>query len=138
MAETRSSHQYRRGYDASRRRLRRLARDREVIALARRIAAARRVALADILRVTRGNRAVVEARQLAIYMAHVQLGRPQDVVAWLFSRDRTTVAYACHLMEDRRDDAGFEADIGHIIADAPPQRTPRRRKLRRRRVRHVL
>jgi chromosomal replication initiation ATPase DnaA len=106
-----------------------------VLALVRRVAVHRGVAVADILRVTRGNAAVVEARWLAMYLAHVNLGRDQDFVATLFGRDRTTVAYACHLMEDRRDDAALEAEIGRIVTGAARPRPPRRGSLLRRRLR---
>jgi Bacterial dnaA protein helix-turn-helix len=47
---------------------------------------------------------VAFARQSAMYLAHVTLGLSYSVVGKLFHRDRTTAAYSCKLVEDRRDD----------------------------------
>jgi hypothetical protein len=47
---------------------------------------------------------VALARQSAMYLAHVTLGLSYSAVGTLFHRDRTTAAYACQLVEDRRDD----------------------------------
>lgn len=44
------------------------------------------------------------ARQSAMYLAHVMLGLSYSAVGTLFHRDRTTAAYACQVVEDRRDD----------------------------------
>jgi len=52
---------------------------------------------------------VAFARQSAMYLAHVVLGLTYDEVGLLFRRHRTTAAYACRLVEDRRDDP--EIDI---------------------------
>ena len=46
------------------------------------------------------------ARQLAMYLCHVLLGMTLTQVGQFFGRDRTTVAYACALVEDMRDDGG--------------------------------
>ncbi|OYR10198.1 putative chromosomal replication initiator DnaA domain protein [Brucella rhizosphaerae] len=35
-------------------------------------------------------------------------------VAVGFARDRTTVMYACHLVEDRRDDDDFDAVVARL------------------------
>jgi hypothetical protein len=32
----------------------------------------------------------------------------------LFERDRTTVAHACALVEDRRDDPALDAQLGYL------------------------
>jgi len=48
------------------------------------------------------------ARQVAMYLAHVACGLSFAEVGCLFGRDRTTVALACGLIEDRRDDAAFD------------------------------
>ena len=39
-----------------------------------------------------------------MYLAHVVLGLTYKEVGLLFRRHRTTAAYACQLVEDRRDD----------------------------------
>jgi Bacterial dnaA protein helix-turn-helix len=46
---------------------------------------------------------VAFARQSAMYLAHVTLNLTYSAVGKLFHRDRTTAAYACRLVEDRRD-----------------------------------
>lgn len=52
---------------------------------------------------------VAFARQSAMYLAHIVLGLNYREVGELFRRDRTTAAYACRRVEDRRDDR--EIDI---------------------------
>lgn len=46
----------------------------------------------------------VFSRQIAMYLAHIIGGLSLSEVGRLFARDRTTVAHACALIEDRRDD----------------------------------
>jgi chromosomal replication initiation ATPase DnaA len=60
---------------------------------------------------TRGRPAEAFARQVAMYLAHVGLGLSLSAVARLFARDRTTVAHACALVEDRRDSAPFDRSL---------------------------
>jgi chromosomal replication initiation ATPase DnaA len=57
---------------------------------------------------TRGRAPVALARQVAMYLAHVAYGLSLTEVGRLFARDRTTVAHACALVEDRRDDVAFD------------------------------
>lgn len=52
----------------------------------------------------RGRAEIAFARQVAIYVAHVQLGLTLTEAARMFGRDRTTAAHACRTVEDRRDD----------------------------------
>jgi hypothetical protein len=52
--------------------------------------------------------AVAFARQSAMYLAHVVLGLRYSEIGRLFRRDRTTAAYACQLIEDRRDDPAID------------------------------
>ena len=51
---------------------------------------------------------VAFARQTAMYLAHVALGLSYSATAVLFHRDRTTVAHACQLVEERRDDPAVD------------------------------
>lgn len=51
------------------------------------------------------------ARQLAMYLSHVVLGRSLSEIGAAFGRDRTTVSHACALIEDMRDDADFDAEV---------------------------
>ncbi len=56
----------------------------------------------------RGVRDVAEARQVAMYLAHVCCGMTLTEVGAMFGRDRTTVAHACLKVEYRRDDPSFD------------------------------
>ncbi len=46
-----------------------------------------------------------------MYLAHVAFGLSLTAVGMGFGRDRTTVAYACHKIEDRRDNSAFDAAL---------------------------
>ena len=52
----------------------------------------------------RGRAASAQARQVAMYLAHVGCGMTLTEAGRLFGRDRTTVAHACMVVEDKRDD----------------------------------
>ncbi len=60
---------------------------------------------------TRCRAQVALARQVAMYLAHVAYGFTLTEVGRLFSRDRTTAAHACRLIEDRRDDRAFDVSL---------------------------
>jgi chromosomal replication initiation ATPase DnaA len=49
-----------------------------------------------------------------MYLAHVMLGESLTSVGLAFGRDRTTVSYACKLIEDLRDDPRFEAEVSAL------------------------
>lgn len=66
------------------------------------------VAYDDLRRSTRGRAKVALARQVAMYLAHVGCGLSLTETGRLFGRDRTTVAHACGVIEDRRDDPLFD------------------------------
>lgn len=59
-----------------------------------------------------------------MYLAHVAGGLPMAEVGRLFARDRTTVAHACALVEDRRDDPAFDRTLAilefALTANAQP------------------
>jgi Bacterial dnaA protein helix-turn-helix len=57
---------------------------------------------------SRGAADVARARQTAMYLAHVGCGLSLTEVGALFQRDRTTVAHACEMIEDRREDDAFD------------------------------
>jgi len=81
-----------------------------------------RVSAADVLSASRGSAEVAFARQVAIYLCHVGFEFSLARVAAAFGRDRSTVAHACHAIEDRRDDAQFDLWIGSLeamVQDAP-------------------
>ena len=56
----------------------------------------------------RGSPAAAFARQVAMYLAHVGCGLTLTEVGRLFARDRTTVAHACSLVEERREEPPFD------------------------------
>ncbi|WP_224701702.1 helix-turn-helix domain-containing protein [Devosia aquimaris] len=60
---------------------------------------------------SRCRRATARARQLAMYLSHVVMGHSLTEIARAFGRDRTTVSHACALIEDLRDDPGFDAEV---------------------------
>jgi chromosomal replication initiation ATPase DnaA len=64
--------------------------------------------LEAVLSPERGRPIEARARHIAMYLTHVALGMSLARVARAFDRDRSTVAYACHLVEDKRDDADFD------------------------------
>lgn len=53
-------------------------------------------------------RAACHVRQIAMYVCHVALGISLSDIGTSFGKDRTTVGYACNVVEDRRDDPGFD------------------------------
>ncbi len=57
---------------------------------------------------TRGVRDIAEARQVAMYLAHVCCRMSLTEVGTMFGRDRTTVAHACLKVECRRDEPNFD------------------------------
>ncbi|MEM9356099.1 MAG: helix-turn-helix domain-containing protein [Pseudomonadota bacterium] len=60
---------------------------------------------------SRGNAKVAFARQIAMYLAHVSCGLTLTEVGQQFGRDRTTVAHACEIIEEQREDAAFDQMI---------------------------
>ncbi len=65
----------------------------------------------DIRKPGRSSTAVSRVRQIAMYVAHVVLGINMGDIGKAFGRDRTTVVYACHLIEDLREDVDFDRVI---------------------------
>ncbi len=78
------------------------------------VAAAFDVDLGDLCSATRGSPRAAFARQVAMYLAHVTLGASLTEIGNLFERDRTTVAHACALVEDRRDDPALDAQLSYL------------------------
>lgn len=63
------------------------------------------------------------ARQLAMYLCHVAFELSLSRVASAFGRDRSTVAHACHAIEDRRDEDQFDlwmSSLEAMMRAAPP------------------
>lgn len=75
------------------------------------------VSIAEIARRGRSRAAVAYARQIAMYLAHVVGQMSLTEISIAFERDRTTVAHACHAIEDRREGALFDRQIEALEAD---------------------
>jgi chromosomal replication initiation ATPase DnaA len=69
-----------------------------------------------------GPRETAFARQVAAYLCHVGFEMSLARVATAFGRDRSTIAHACHAIEDRREDAQFDLWIGEL--ETMLQQTP--------------
>jgi chromosomal replication initiation ATPase DnaA len=91
----------------------RLLENPEVLKLTARVAASYRVPVSAVIGRARGKQ-VVAARQVSIYLSHVLLSRPMDEIAKMFDRHHSTVSYACHRVEDLRDEPRFDARLARI------------------------
>ena len=78
------------------------------------VAAVFEVDIHDLSAATRRSPRAAFARQVAMYLAHVHCGLSLTEVGALFARDRTTVAHACEVVEDRRDDADLDGRLEHL------------------------
>ncbi|MGV1013466.1 MAG: helix-turn-helix domain-containing protein [Methyloceanibacter sp.] len=78
------------------------------------VAAVFGVDLHDLRSTKRGSPQVAFARQVAMYLAHVVARLSLTDVGILFTRDRTTVAHACCVIEDQRDDPEFDSRLEHL------------------------
>lgn len=68
----------------------------------------------ELRRTGRSNLEIAQVRQIAMYVAHVTLRLTMKQVGVGFSRDRTTVLHACHIVEDMRDDDDHDRIISHV------------------------
>lgn len=59
----------------------------------------------------RGKAPIAFARQVAMYLAHIACGLSLTEVGRYFGRDRTTVAHACRLVEDWREDPDLDFSL---------------------------
>ncbi len=78
----------------------------------------------EIAAPTRRTRNAAHARQTAMYLAHIAFGMSLGRVAQAFGRDRSTVAYACRVIEDRREDGDFDDCLDQLeefLRAAPPR-----------------
>lgn len=80
------------------------------------------VPAAEIAAATRRSAQSAFARQVAMYLCHVAGWLSRSRVAEAFGRDRSTIAYACHAIEDRRDEPSFDSWVSaleHCLRAAP-------------------
>jgi hypothetical protein len=90
------------------------------------VAIAFSVTVDDLQRPSRGPAEAAFARQVAMYLAHVCCHWTFTEVGRLFSRDRTTVAHACALVEDHRDDARLDRALDWLERVVKRLAEPRR------------
>ncbi len=69
------------------------------------------IAQHDFAIATRGRARIALARQIAMYICHVVCRQSLTDVGRIFGRDRTTVAHACGVVEDRRDEPRFDRTV---------------------------
>ncbi|MEM9732580.1 MAG: helix-turn-helix domain-containing protein [Pseudomonadota bacterium] len=74
------------------------------------------VPLASLRRKTRSTADIALARQVAMYLCHTTFSLLLTEVGLHFNRDRTTVAHACALIEEKRDDMAFDTTICQLEA----------------------
>lgn len=72
------------------------------------------VPLGELMNKTRAKAPAAQARQIAIYIAHTLLSVSYHNTGLYFERDRTTVAYACRVIEDLRDDLAFDSKLNIV------------------------
>ena len=65
---------------------------------------------------TRRAARVSQARHVAIYLAHVGLRHPREMVSRDFGRHRTTVGHSCARVEDSRDDPATDWSLDVVEA----------------------
>jgi chromosomal replication initiation ATPase DnaA len=83
----------------------------------------------DLVSKTRGPPRIAFARQVAMYLAHVGFALSFEAIGRAFGRDRTTVAHACRVVEDNRDDIWLDlrlATLERACRNAAPDQASRR------------
>ena len=63
---------------------------------------------------TRGAPRAAYARQVAMYLAHVEFALSFETIGRAFGRDRTTVSHACRVVEDGRDDIWVDCRVAAL------------------------
>jgi hypothetical protein len=67
--------------------------------------------MAALFAPTRGPPRAAFARQVAMYLAHTGFELSLETISRVFHRDRTTVAHACRVIEDGRDDIWLDCRL---------------------------
>ncbi len=78
------------------------------------VATAMEVDAEDIRSLPRGNTKLCRARQIAMYLMNVVMRCPYKDIGNYFDKDRTTVRYACGIIEELRDIPAFDDRIGEL------------------------
>jgi len=62
----------------------------------------------------RGQAVAAFASQVVMYLSHTRLGLSYTATAAVFGRDRTTAAYACRAVEEKREDPCIDAIVDFL------------------------
>ena len=72
------------------------------------------VSASETNRASRGSPNAAFARMMAMYLLHVEFSLSYKEVAKLFTRDPSTIAYACRIIEDSRDASETDERLENI------------------------
>ncbi|HHL43934.1 MAG TPA: chromosomal replication initiator DnaA [Hellea balneolensis] len=72
------------------------------------------VPMAEIFAKTKAGAHQSFVRQIAMYLVHITFGLNYSRISKAFSRDRSTVAYGCEVIEDSREDPVFDAKLEEL------------------------
>lgn len=67
-----------------------------------------------LLQCNRGKANAARARQMSIYLMHTTLSFSYTEIGKIYSKDRTTIAHACHVIEDLRDNESFDLQLNRL------------------------
>ncbi|MEM7068243.1 MAG: helix-turn-helix domain-containing protein [Pseudomonadota bacterium] len=68
----------------------------------------------ELVHTKRGTTKISRARQISAYLLNTTLSLSLVDIGRLFGKDRTTIGYACRLIEDLRDDPAFDDRIAEL------------------------
>jgi chromosomal replication initiation ATPase DnaA len=72
------------------------------------------VSLKELTQGPRGSQQAALARQAAMYLCHTKFALGFETIGRLFHRDRTTVAHACRMIEERREHMSFDCRMSAL------------------------
>ncbi|MDJ0613809.1 MAG: helix-turn-helix domain-containing protein [Rhizobiaceae bacterium] len=78
------------------------------------VASAMEVDANDIRNLARGSAKLCRARHVAMYLMNVTLGCSFKEIGKVFGKDRTTVSYACGVVEELRDIPVFDDRVAEL------------------------
>lgn len=72
------------------------------------------VEASELIGPARGKPRLAFARQVAMYICHVGFSLSFACIGRVFGRDRSTIAHACRVIEDERDDRWLDCRIAAL------------------------
>lgn len=69
---------------------------------------------ADLIGSARGKPRLAFARQIAMYLCNVEFSLSYECIGNVFGRDRSTVAHACRVVEDEREDGWLDCRVAAL------------------------